>query len=65
MVKEVDSRRAPRERARGKSEGARSKRGRAVVVLVVSKCGGICLWAGDWVLGRGLGVGEVQGGDWI
>ena len=21
---------------------------------------GICVWAGDWVLGRGLGVGEVQ-----
>ena len=62
MVKEVDSRRAPRERARGKNEGQEQEAGWQLLCfwLWADKCGRICPWAEDWVLGRGLGVGEVQ-----
>ena len=63
MVKEVDSRRAPRERARGKSKGQEQEAGwQLVVFLVVGGQMRADLSVGqDWVLGRGLGVGEVHG----
>ena len=57
MVKEVDSRRAPRERARGKSKGQEQGAGWQLVVFGCgwANAGGFVrgprtgCWAGDWV----------------
>ena len=57
MVKEVDSRRAPRERARGKSKGQEQEAGWQLVVFLV--VGG--QMRADLSVGRGLGVGPGTG----
>ena len=54
-MKEVDPRRAPRE-----GGGSRGQEGGGSFGCANPVGSGRGCWAGDWVLGRGLGVGEDQ-----